>query len=153
MWRDMSLGVCVCVCVQSLHFQDRAISLYSSKTVDKKEILCSVSNTGIYCWSDEVGTVFTKFQSQHRCSLQLVWGHGVLLVYTVYCEIVLPWKPFGKGHMYIYTFVLSRSVTGIALPFTHIFTWCEQYRVGPKSNAIYFFPPLLLVAARSGWLG
>jgi hypothetical protein len=39
-------------------FRDRAISLYSSKTVDKKEILCTVSNTGIYCSSDKVGTVY-----------------------------------------------------------------------------------------------
>jgi hypothetical protein len=39
-------------------FRDRAISLYSSKTVDKKEILRTVSNTGIYCSSDKVGTVY-----------------------------------------------------------------------------------------------
>jgi hypothetical protein len=39
-------------------FRDRAISLYSSKIVDKKEIFCTVSNTGIYCSSDEVGTVY-----------------------------------------------------------------------------------------------
>jgi hypothetical protein len=31
--------------------------LYSSKIVDKKEILRTVSNTGIYCSSDKVGTV------------------------------------------------------------------------------------------------
>jgi hypothetical protein len=37
-------------------FQDRAISLYSSKTVDKKEILHIVSNTVIYCSSDKAGT-------------------------------------------------------------------------------------------------
>jgi hypothetical protein len=36
----------------------RAVSLYSSKTVDKKEILRTVSNTGIYCTSDRVGTVY-----------------------------------------------------------------------------------------------
>jgi hypothetical protein len=39
-------------------FWDRAISLYSSDIVDKKEILHTVSNTGIYCSSDEVGTVY-----------------------------------------------------------------------------------------------
>jgi hypothetical protein len=39
-------------------FQDRAISLYSSKTVDKKEILRTVSNTRIYCSRDKVGTVY-----------------------------------------------------------------------------------------------
>jgi hypothetical protein len=39
-------------------FRDRAISLYSSETVDEKEILRTVSNTSIYCSSDEVGTVY-----------------------------------------------------------------------------------------------
>jgi hypothetical protein len=54
-------------------FQDRAISLYSSKIVDKKEILCTVSNTGIYCLSDKVGTNYLrKFHRQHQCTLHLV---------------------------------------------------------------------------------
>jgi hypothetical protein len=39
-------------------FRDRAISLYSSKTVNKKEILRTVSNTDIYCSSDKVGAVY-----------------------------------------------------------------------------------------------
>jgi hypothetical protein len=39
-------------------FRDTAILLYISKIVDKKEILRNVFNTGIYCSSDEVGTVF-----------------------------------------------------------------------------------------------
>jgi hypothetical protein len=39
-------------------FWDRAVSLYSSKFVDKKEILRTVSNTVIYCSSDKVGTVY-----------------------------------------------------------------------------------------------
>jgi hypothetical protein len=39
-------------------FRDRTISLYSSKIVDKKEILRTVSNIGIYCSSDKVGTVY-----------------------------------------------------------------------------------------------
>jgi hypothetical protein len=39
-------------------FQDRAISFYSSKTVVKKDILHTVFNTGIYCSSDKVGTVY-----------------------------------------------------------------------------------------------
>jgi hypothetical protein len=38
-------------------FRSRVISLYSSKIVDKKEILHTVSNTGIYCSSEKVGTV------------------------------------------------------------------------------------------------
>jgi hypothetical protein len=39
-------------------FCDRVVSLYNSKTVDKKEILRTVSNTGIYCPSDKVSTVY-----------------------------------------------------------------------------------------------
>jgi hypothetical protein len=39
-------------------FRDRAISLYSSKIADKKAVLRTVSNTGIYCSSDKVGTVY-----------------------------------------------------------------------------------------------
>jgi hypothetical protein len=39
-------------------FRDRVISLYSSTIVDKKEILHTVSNTGIYCSSEKVGTVY-----------------------------------------------------------------------------------------------
>jgi hypothetical protein len=38
-------------------FRDRAISQYSCKIVDKKEILRTVSNTGIYC-SVFIGTVY-----------------------------------------------------------------------------------------------
>jgi hypothetical protein len=39
-------------------FRDTAVSLYSSKIVDKKDIFHSVSNTGICCSSDKVGTVY-----------------------------------------------------------------------------------------------
>jgi hypothetical protein len=39
-------------------FRDRAISMYNFKIVDKKETLRTVSNTGIYCSSDKVGTVY-----------------------------------------------------------------------------------------------
>jgi hypothetical protein len=39
-------------------FQDRAILLYSSKIVDKKEILFTVSNISIYFSSDKVGTAY-----------------------------------------------------------------------------------------------
>jgi hypothetical protein len=40
------------------NFWDRAISLYSSKIVDKKDILRTVSNTGIYCSRYKVGIVY-----------------------------------------------------------------------------------------------
>jgi hypothetical protein len=39
-------------------FQDRAVSLYSSKIVDEEEILYTVPNTDIYCPSDKIGTVY-----------------------------------------------------------------------------------------------
>jgi hypothetical protein len=39
-------------------FRDTASSLYSSKIVDKKEILPTVSNTGICFSRDKVGTVY-----------------------------------------------------------------------------------------------
>jgi len=47
--------------------------MYNRKIVDKKEILRvrTVSNTGIYCSSDRVGTV-RKFHRQHHCTLQLL---------------------------------------------------------------------------------
>jgi hypothetical protein len=50
--------ICMYMCLIPNGFQDRAISLYSSKTVDKKEILHTVSNTGIYCSSDKVRAVY-----------------------------------------------------------------------------------------------
>jgi hypothetical protein len=44
-----------------------------------------------------------------------VWGHGVLLVCTVssvlYSEIAQSRKPFGREHMYIYTFLLRMADT------------------------------------------
>jgi hypothetical protein len=39
-------------------FRDSAISLYRSKFFGKREILRTVSNTGIYCSSDRVGIVY-----------------------------------------------------------------------------------------------
>jgi hypothetical protein len=38
-------------------FRDRTVPLYSSKIVYKNEILRTVYNIGIYCSSDDVGTV------------------------------------------------------------------------------------------------
>jgi hypothetical protein len=46
----------VCTCPIPNSFRDRAISLYSSKIVYKKEILHTVSNASIYCSSAKVGT-------------------------------------------------------------------------------------------------
>jgi hypothetical protein len=46
------------VCPIPKCFRDRAISLYSFKIVEKKEILSTASNTRIYCSSDKVDTVY-----------------------------------------------------------------------------------------------
>jgi hypothetical protein len=46
------------MCSISNGFRDRAISLYNSKTVDKKAIVRTVTNTGIYCSSDKVCAVY-----------------------------------------------------------------------------------------------
>jgi hypothetical protein len=40
-------------------FRGRSFTLYSFKIVDKKEILRTVSNKGIYCSSDKAGYSFT----------------------------------------------------------------------------------------------
>jgi hypothetical protein len=44
------------MCPMPNSFRDKAISLYRSKIVDKKEILRTVSNTGIYYSSDRILT-------------------------------------------------------------------------------------------------
>jgi hypothetical protein len=42
----------------SNHNKSSVKTLYSSKIVDKKELLRTVSNTGIYCPGDKFGTVY-----------------------------------------------------------------------------------------------
>jgi hypothetical protein len=54
----LSKKVYVYMCSILNGFRDRLISLYSSKIVDKKGILLTVSNTGIYYPSEKVGTVY-----------------------------------------------------------------------------------------------
>jgi hypothetical protein len=54
----LSKNLYVYMCPIPNSFRDRAISLYSSKIVDKKQILRSVPHTGIYGSSDKVGTVY-----------------------------------------------------------------------------------------------
>jgi hypothetical protein len=39
-------------------FRERAISLYNTRIVNKKDVLRTVTITGIYCSSDKVGTVY-----------------------------------------------------------------------------------------------
>jgi hypothetical protein len=55
-------------------FRDRAISLYSSIIVDKKEILRTASNPDIYCsswYSLPIIIHFRKFHRQPHWTLQL----------------------------------------------------------------------------------
>jgi hypothetical protein len=99
------------VVTDNLNLIWRVISLHSSKIVDKREILRTISNAGIYCSSDKVGTVyllFRKVNRQHQRTLELVGGHGVLLICTgysvLYSEIAQSRKPFGIRHMYINSF-------------------------------------------------
>jgi hypothetical protein len=54
----LSKKVCMYMCPTPNRFQNSAISLYSSKIVEKKEILLTVCNTGVYCSSEKVGTVY-----------------------------------------------------------------------------------------------
>jgi hypothetical protein len=54
----LSKKVCMYIYPNPSGFQDRVISLYSSKSVDKEEILHTVSNSGICCSSDQVSIVY-----------------------------------------------------------------------------------------------
>jgi hypothetical protein len=75
-------------------FRDRAISLYSSKTIDKKEILHTVSNTGIYFSSTKVRTVYQVHYNFENATVNInalrnsCSGHGVLFVW-VYLAVPL----------------------------------------------------------------
>jgi hypothetical protein len=68
--------------------RNRAISPYSSKIVDKKEILRPVSNTDIYCLSNKVGTVYLVFlkiptsKSMHFATRVRTWR--VARLYSVH---------------------------------------------------------------------
>jgi hypothetical protein len=131
---------CICTCV--LFRTVSEIELFHC-TVRKIDILRSVSNTGIHCssykiWYSLLSTIhFQKFHRQHQRILQLVWGHGVLLVCTVYStalysEISLSRKPFGIGHMYIYS-ILHRMTDNVAFQNIDVSSWDILY-TGIKQN-------------------
>jgi hypothetical protein len=74
-------------------FRGRAtgISIHSSKTVDKKDILRAVCNTGIYIFENSTDNINAFCSS---------------------CEdMALSRKLFGIGHMYIYIFMLRMTDT------------------------------------------
>jgi hypothetical protein len=84
-------------------FRDRDISLYSSKIVDKKETLGTVSNTSIYCSSDNVGTVYL-LKIPSSTSMHFATRVGTWHVAHLYSEIALSWKLFGIEHVHIHVF-------------------------------------------------
>jgi hypothetical protein len=71
--------------------QDRATSLYSFKIVDKKEILCTVSNTHIYCSCDKVGTVYLVYYSFENSTINLSaicnWCEDMVCCLSVQCRV------------------------------------------------------------------
>jgi hypothetical protein len=109
-------------------FRNRGISLYSSKIVDKKEILRTVSNTSVYCSSDKVGTVlpsvihFRKSHRQHQCTLQHVWGHGVLLVCTVYVQWISSISETVRNRTHVHIHLLTMTDT-MTFQNIDIFSW------------------------------
>jgi hypothetical protein len=97
-------------------FRDRAIWLYGSKIVDRKEILHTVSNSGIYVQVAKLVQFTYTFPkippstSMHSVTGVRTWR--VAQLYNVlYREITLSRKPFGIGHMHIYTFLLRMTDT------------------------------------------
>jgi hypothetical protein len=69
-------------------FRDRAISLYSSKIVDKKEILRTVSNTGIYFHVPKL----VQFFENSTVNINALCNSSeemALLVRTVFCTVKL----------------------------------------------------------------
>jgi hypothetical protein len=90
-------------------FGDRDISLYSSKIVDNKELLRTVSNTDIYCSSVKVGTVYLVLSTTMHSATHVRTWRVARLYSVLYSEIALSRKPFGTGHMYIYNFLLRMA--------------------------------------------
>jgi hypothetical protein len=117
-------------------FRDSDVSLYSCKIVDKKKILRTVSNTGIYSPSDKVGTVYlvlyiskiSPSTSMHFATRVRTWRVSRLyrLYSVLYSEIALSRKPFVIGHMYIYNFLLRMTDT-ITSENTDLSSWDTLY--------------------------
>jgi hypothetical protein len=55
----LSKKLYIYMCPTPNGFRDRAITLYSSRIGDQREILRTVLNAGIYCSSDKVGTIYS----------------------------------------------------------------------------------------------
>jgi ABC-type polysaccharide/polyol phosphate export permease len=112
-------------------FRDRAISLYSSKIVDKKEILPTVPNTGIYCSTDKVGTVYlVKYIFENSTVSVIVLCNScedmACCSSVLYSERALSRKPFGIGLMCISTF-LFRMTDTMTSQNIDLFSWNPLY--------------------------
>jgi hypothetical protein len=92
-------------------FRHRAISLYSSEIVNMKEILRTVSNAGIYCSSDEVGTVYLVQYSYIFANCTANINALCNSCEDMACCSTVPRKPFGIGHMYTFTSLLRITDT------------------------------------------
>jgi hypothetical protein len=92
-------------------FRDTAISLYSAKIVDKKEIVCTVSNASINHSSDKVGTVYLVKYIFENSTINInalcnsCENRHIAHLYS------LSRKPFGMGHMHVYNFFLRMTDT------------------------------------------
>jgi hypothetical protein len=121
-------------------FWDGAVSLYSSKIVDKKEILRTVSNTGIYC----SGT-FPKIPP--TTSMQFVTPVRTWRVARLYSAqySAVHWNSsvsetvWNRTHVHIHLFCLEWSIPVVGelfylLPQNYLFTptlppWFEREKI------------------------
>jgi hypothetical protein len=113
-------------------FRDELLSLYSSKIVDKEEILHIVSNTGIYCSSDKVGTIYLiqyiLKNSTVNISALCNSCQDMACCSSVQCtQIALPQKLFGIGHAYI-SISLPRMTNNVASQNTDLSSWDIPYK-------------------------
>jgi hypothetical protein len=108
------------ICPIPNDFRDRVISLYSSKIVDKKDILLTVPDTGIYCSSGKVGTVykhntFSKIPpstSVHFATLVRTWR--VARLYSVQWKSSISETVRNRTHVHIlYTVYIFWEVVGL----------------------------------------
>jgi hypothetical protein len=94
-------------------FRYRAISLYSSKIVDKKEILRTLSNTGIYFSSGKVRTVYV---------VQYIFGNSIVIsAFCNSCEdmaccssVQYSETVWNRTHVYIHWFFFLRMADTMA---------------------------------------
>jgi hypothetical protein len=117
--------MCTCTC--------RAISLYSEKIVDKREILRTVSNIGIYCSSDKVSTVYL---------VQYIFGNFTVNINALCnsCEFVISaYSAFVRmcGIFHSTPTVSLSRVTTANWRFTPTYMRDARTTLGSKSKLLY----------------